>query len=137
MLSLNLPSPGVIALKIRDTLLFSACYLLLDWTSYIYPLGPFNITPWNPAPALSVVWMTLGGLRYSPLIYVITFLSDIFIRHAPGGVIVSGVTSMILAAGYSAIAAGFRHFLKPDYRLSRSEERRGGQKCRSRWFASH
>ena len=28
--------------------MFAACYVALDWASYIYPLGPFNITPWNP-----------------------------------------------------------------------------------------
>jgi len=49
-----------VAAHIRDAVLFAACYVALDWASYIYPLGPFNITPWNPPPALSIVWMMLG-----------------------------------------------------------------------------
>ena len=115
---LRLPTRGSLAVCMRNTLMFAACYLLLDWTSYIYPLGPFNITPWNPAPALSIIWMTLGGLRYAPLIYATTFFSDVVIRHAPGGLVFSGLTSMVLAAGYAAIAAVLVHFLNPDYRLS-------------------
>ena len=47
---------------LRDAAVFAPCYLLLDWVSYIHPLGPFNITPWNPQPALAIAWMVLGGL---------------------------------------------------------------------------
>ena len=103
---------------IRDTLLFATCYVVLDWTSYLYPLGPFNITPWNPAPALSIIWMMLGGLRYAPLIYGTIFVSDVIIRHAPGGIVFSAITSLVLASGYAAMAAALSHFLKSDYRLS-------------------
>jgi len=54
-------SPAALA---RDTVMFAAAYVVLDWTSYIYPLGPFNITPWNPAPALSIVWMYFFFSQY-------------------------------------------------------------------------
>ena len=47
---------------LRDAAVFAPCYVLLDWVSYIHPLGPFNITPWNPQPALAIAWMLLGGL---------------------------------------------------------------------------
>jgi len=39
---------------LRDAAVFAPCYLMLDWVSYIHPLGPFNITPWNPQPALAI-----------------------------------------------------------------------------------
>ena len=67
---------------LRDTAMFIACYLALDWTSYLYPLGPFNITPWNPPPALSIVWMMLGGIRYAPLVFG-TYSWRSLVRHAP------------------------------------------------------
>ena len=51
---------------LRDALLFAPCYLLLDWVSYIEPLGAFNITPWNPLPALAVAWLLLGGIQHAP-----------------------------------------------------------------------
>jgi len=59
--------------------LFGACYVALDWTSSIYPLGPFNITPWNPPPALSIVWMLLGGLRYAPVVFASILLGELLI----------------------------------------------------------
>ncbi len=33
---------------LRDAAVFAPCYIALDWASYIDPVGPFNITPWNP-----------------------------------------------------------------------------------------
>jgi len=102
---------------IRDAVMFAACYVALDWASYIYPLGPFNITPWNPPPALSIVWMMLGGLGYAPIIFGTIFVADLIIRHAPGGLLITALTSLILAGGYTAIAGTLRYFLKSDARL--------------------
>jgi signal transduction histidine kinase len=107
-----------LAAHIRDALMFAACYIALDWASYIYPLGPFNITPWNPPPALSIVWMMLGGLGYAPIIFVTIFIADIIIRQAPGGLLITALTSLVLAGGYTAIAGALRYFLKSDSRLS-------------------
>ena len=92
----------------RDGVLFAACYVALDWASSIYPLGPFNITPWNPPPALSIVWMLLGGLRYAPVVFAAILVGDVLIRDAPGGLQLSIVTSLVLAAGYTGIAAALR-----------------------------
>jgi len=97
-----------LAAHARDVVLFGACYVALDWTSSIYPLGPFNITPWNPPPALSIVWMLLGGLRYAPVVFAAILVGDLLIHHAPGGFVLSIVTSLLLAAGYTGIAAALR-----------------------------
>ena len=106
-----------LAVDARDALLFGACYLALDWASTIYPLGPFNITPWNPPPALSIVWMMLGGLRYAPVVFAATFAGDLLFRDAPGGLQVSILTSLILAAGYTGIAAVLKLGFQFDGRL--------------------
>jgi len=97
--------------------MFAACFIALDWASYIYPLGPFNITPWNPPPALSIVWMMLGGLGYAPIVCGTIFVADIIIRQAPGGLLITVLTSLVLAGGYTAIAGTLRYFLKSDSRL--------------------
>lgn len=89
----------------RDAILFCVCYLALDWASFSYPLGPFNITPWNPPPGLSIVWMLLGGLRYAPVVFTAILLGDVLIRHAPGGMQLSILTSLVLAAGCTGIVA--------------------------------
>jgi len=93
---------------LRDAAIFAPCYIALDWASYIDPLGPFNITPWNPQPALAVVWMMLGGLYHFPAVFATVFLADVLIRHVPAGYFVTALTSGALAAGYLGTAAILR-----------------------------
>lgn len=107
-----------VAADTRDALLFIACYLALDWASSIYPLGPFNITPWNPPPALAIVWMLIGGLRYTPVVFVAILIGDLLFREASSsGLPLSIMTSLILTAGYTAIAAVLRLRFHFDGRL--------------------
>lgn len=98
---------------LRDAAVFAPCYVALDWATYVYPLGAFNITPWNPQPALAIVWMLLGGLRYLPAVLVTIFVADVVIRHAPGGYEVTALTALTLACGYALIAQLLRVFLNP------------------------
>ncbi len=106
-----------LAADARDAVLFGACYVALDWASYIYPLGPFNITPWNPPPALSIVWLLLGGLRYAPVVFGAILIADLVIRQAPGGLPLAVLTSLILAAGYAGIAGALKRIFKFEGRL--------------------
>lgn len=106
-----------LAVDARDAVLFGACYLALDWASSIYPLGPFNITPWNPPPALSIVWMLLGGLRYAPVVFAAILAGELLIRQAPGGLQLAIMTSLVLATGYTGIAATLRLRFRFDGRL--------------------
>jgi two-component system sensor kinase FixL len=96
---------------VRDAAIFAPCYIALDWASYIQPLGPFNITPWNPQPALAIVWMLLGGLRHAPAVAATIVLADALVRHAPGGYAVTLGTALVLTTGYGAIAAALRRLL--------------------------
>lgn len=89
---------------LRDAAVFAPCYIALDWASYIDPVGPFNITPWNPQPALAIVWMMLGGLLHAPAVLVTIVLADVFVRHVPGGYAITALTGLVLAGGYAAIA---------------------------------
>ncbi len=97
----------------RDAAIFAPCYVLLDWVSYIDPLGPFNITPWNPQPALAIVWMLLGGLTHAPVVFGTIVLADTVIRDMPGGVGVAILCSLILAGGYAGIAWILGRTLRP------------------------
>ena len=97
---------------LRDAAVFAPCYIALDWASYIQPLGPFNITPWNPQPALAIVWMLLGGLRHAPAVAATIVLADVLVRHAPGGYAVTLGTALVLTSGYGALAAALRRLLR-------------------------
>lgn len=98
---------------LRDAAIFAPCYIALDWASYIHPLGAFNITPWNPQPALAIVWMLLGGLHHAASVLVTIFTADIVIRHAPGGYGITLLTAVTLACGYAGIAWLLRSLVRP------------------------
>ncbi len=97
---------------LRDAAVFAPCYVLLDWASYIDPVGPFNITPWNPQPALAIAWMLLGGLVHLPAVLLTIVGADVLVRGAPGGYALTLLTSTVLAAGYASIAWALRALLK-------------------------
>jgi signal transduction histidine kinase len=96
---------------LRDAAVFAPGYIALDWASYIEPVGPFNITPWNPQPALAIAWMLLGGLRHAPAVLGAIFAAEFLVRGAPSGGALALATSLVLAAGYTGIAAALRALL--------------------------
>jgi len=98
---------------LRDNAVFAPCYLLLDWVSYIEPLGLFNITPWNPQPALAIAWMMLGGIIYAPAVFATIFLADALIRDLPAGPYVIGAAALALTCGYALLSMALRHVLVP------------------------
>jgi two-component system sensor kinase FixL len=97
----------------RDAAVFAPCYLVLDWASYIAPLGPFNITPWNPQPALAIVWMLIAGTASAPTVFVTIVLADALIRDIPADSSVGILAALVLTAGYAGIAAALRALLRP------------------------
>ena len=97
---------------LRDAAVFASCYIALDWVSHIDPIGPFNITPWNPQAALAIVWMMMGGLMHAPAVLATILLADIVIRHTPGGYAITVMTGLVLAGGYAAIAGTLKALLR-------------------------
>jgi two-component system sensor kinase FixL len=98
---------------LRDAAIFAPFYLALDWASYIEPLGSFNITPWNPGPALAIVWMVRGGLANAPAVFAATFFADAVIRDVPADYGITLLTALTLTAGYALIAVALRALLPP------------------------
>lgn len=104
--------PDAMLRFLRDAAVFVPCYVLLDWASYIDPVGPFNITPWNPQAALAVVWIQLGGLAHAPAVLATILLAEIAVRGAPGGLGVTALIGLVLTAGYAATGWSLRRLLK-------------------------
>ncbi|MGQ0525474.1 MAG: MASE1 domain-containing protein, partial [Betaproteobacteria bacterium] len=98
---------------LRDFLVFAPCYIALDWASYIDPVGPFNITPWNPQHGLAITWLLLGGLHYTPAVLITEMVAETVVRDLPGGYFIAMLTSITLTAGFVAIAWLLRMLL-PD-----------------------
>jgi len=100
-----------------EAAIFVPLYLALDWASYIEPLGSFNITPWNPGPALAIVWMMHAGLARAPVVLFATFLADNVARDPPGGYGVMLLSALALTIGYALIAATLRALLPAERTL--------------------
>ncbi|HYY60445.1 MAG TPA: MASE1 domain-containing protein [Burkholderiales bacterium] len=98
--------------SLRDAAVFVPCYIALDWASYIHPLGPFNITPWNPQPALAIAWMMLASGMQIPVVFATIALADVLVRHTPGGYAITLASAAVLAAGYAAIAWALKTLLR-------------------------
>ncbi|MBI2318130.1 MAG: MASE1 domain-containing protein, partial [Betaproteobacteria bacterium] len=80
-------------------------YVLLDWASYIHPVAPFAITPWNPPSGLSIALLLVFGLRCTPVVFVAAVLAEVVVRGAGGSPIEIASYAAILSGGYAAMAA--------------------------------
>jgi len=88
-------------------------YLLLDWVSYIHPIAPYAITPWNPPPGVSLALLLRRGLRYAPALFVASALAEFVVRdNTPTAEIL--VYGLVLAVGYTGVAAALRVYPRFD-----------------------
>lgn len=79
-------------------------YLLIDWASYVYPVVPLGITPWNPPAGLSLALLLWMGARHWPALFVAALAADLLVRGAPANLGVSTAAAGIIAAGYGIAA---------------------------------
>jgi signal transduction histidine kinase len=100
-----------------ESVIFVIAYLALDWVSYIEPLKPFNITPWNPGPALAIVWIMHAGLARAPIVLVATFLADDVVRNLPADYGITFLCALVLTTGYTSIAEALRVLLRAERHL--------------------
>ena len=98
------PAPFAAALQpVLLALGFFVAYVLLDRVSFIHPLQEFNITPWNPQPALAIALIARFGYRWVAWVFVTVLSAEFVVRglHVPFGEAM--VLSAILTAGYTGI----------------------------------
>lgn len=95
----------------RDIALLVLGYVALDWASYIHPLHGLNITPWNPAPALGLIFLLrFGGWMTLPIAFAIV-LAETWVRGLPVSFIGTILLATLLTFGYWAIAETLRKLL--------------------------
>lgn len=83
---------------------FACAYPLLDWISYIHPMAQFNITPWNPQPALAIALLMLYGLRWLPAVLLAVVVTEQAIRDTATPFFVDVLVATVLSLCYGAIA---------------------------------
>jgi len=82
---------------------FIALYLLFDWATYIDPLYGLNITPWNPDPALGLVFWLRYGWRSALPWWLALVLGEVLVRGMPAGLVLTLLLSLWLVLGYGLI----------------------------------
>jgi two-component system, LuxR family, sensor kinase FixL len=98
----NLPVAALLAHPpIVIGLLYLASYALLDWLSFIAPIAPVGVTPWNPATGLSFALILLLGREYVPWLFIAPLLTNAFILDLPVPLIVHVLGAVIVGAGYA------------------------------------
>lgn len=100
---------------------FTAAYLGLEWLTRVHELGDLGITLWNPAKALGLALLLLGGIAYAPMLFLAALLTDLLIYGTAKSVASTVATSVIVAVGYAALAASLTRGLgfaleRPDLR---------------------
>ncbi len=86
-------------------------YVMLDWASYISPLRHLNVTPWNPAPALGLLYIVRRGGQAVVMLFVAVVMSELFVRGAPGHLLVTLWLSLVVVLSYAGIAAFLKRYL--------------------------
>lgn len=99
-------------------LAFAAFYVALDAASFIHPLHGLNITPWNPAPALGLVFLLRRGPAGRLPLAATVVLSEWLVRGIPLSWWASVLSSLILAGGYIALGEVLRRRLPPSELLA-------------------
>jgi len=92
---------------------YFALYVFLDWVSYIHPVLPLAITPWNPPPGLSLALLLLLGLRYWPALFFAALLAELLVRGLPAPfpyTVLSSLSLTLCYAGAVALLRGPLHF---------------------------
>lgn len=83
-------------------LLFVIAYMALDAVSFLHPFNGLNITPWNPAPALGIVFAVRWGSRvWLPMILSLVF-AEWLVRGWQQPVALTFALAVLLTLVYSA-----------------------------------
>lgn len=87
---------------------FVIAYISLDATSFIHSLHGLNITPWNPAPALGLVFLLRRGNVGRWLLAGTVMLSEFVVRGIPQAWWSSLLSALVLAIGYVSLGEFLR-----------------------------
>lgn len=96
---------------------FIAAYVALDAASFIHALHGLNITPWNPAPALGLVFLLRHGTAGRWVLIGTVVLSELIVRGVPQAWWASLLSASVLAIGYVSLGEFLRKRLLPSFLL--------------------
>lgn len=87
---------------------FVALYLLFDWATCLDPLHGLNITPWNPDPALGMVFWLRYGKRAALPWFAALLAGEVLVRGMPAGPLLTLLGALWLTLAYGLIGEALR-----------------------------
>lgn len=90
-------------LKVVAGPIYLAGYVLLDWLSFIDPIGPSGITPWNPATGLSFAFILVLGQRFIPFLFLAPLLADVLVRSPAIPLPIQLAAAIVVGGGYAVL----------------------------------
>jgi two-component system, LuxR family, sensor kinase FixL len=82
--------------------IYLAAYVVLDWLSFVDPLGAFGVTPWNPTTGVSIALVLAFGRAFIPWLFIAPLLADGLLRHFPLPIDAEIAVAGTLGATYTA-----------------------------------
>ena len=90
------------AVSWRAASLFVVAYLVLEAVSFLHPFNGLNITPWNPAPALGIVFAVRWGTRLLLPMALSLLLAEWLVRGWQQPLILTLALAVLLTLVYFA-----------------------------------
>ena len=106
--------PGAGRQAVVVVCVYVASYVVLDWISFVQVLPSVGFTLWDPSPAASLALLVLKGLRFAPALFVAGVISDALVGGFPSGIQSTLASELIIAIGYTCVAAALRRFAHAD-----------------------
>lgn len=83
-------------------------YVALDRVSYVDPMGPVQITAWNPPTGLSLFLLLRFGMGMTPWLFVAAVVAQLAVRGLTVSWELVVASSLLLTAGYAIVGAVLR-----------------------------
>jgi two-component system sensor kinase FixL len=112
---LALPKPR----ELVGALALLLAYVALEWVSFIHEYKGVPITPWNPGLGLLFAFMVLKGPGYALLLFAGVLVAELAVLGTSLGWTEVLSISLIISAGYAAVARVARRQLRLDVGLKR------------------
>lgn len=123
---MHLPDPGCIMLIMPISMIslrrisshwlpdavFIALFLFIDWIGWIDPMFGLNITPWNPDPALGLVFWLKYGKRAALPWFIALMVSETIVHGSPANWVMTMFFSGWLTIGYGLIGVALRKYFR-------------------------
>jgi two-component system, LuxR family, sensor kinase FixL len=91
-------------------------FVLLDWISYVEPVAPFAVSPWNPGTGVSIALILIFGARMIPFLFIAPFAA-LVVRQLPLPLIIEVWAALLIGGVYAAAGLFLLH---PKLRFDRA-----------------